>query len=121
MSYTLLRTCANARMQTLSQPARSGISVSHKLVFVLSYAETTPFSLVPGYLFTALSNFNWVCWIAPDNIPVNEMFGYSHGMGMSIITFDWSEIAYIGSPLATPWWAAANVGAGFVVRACRAS
>lgn len=24
---------------------------------------------------------------------------------MSLITFDWSQIAYIGSPLATPWWA----------------
>lgn len=33
---------------------------------------------------------------------------------MSLITFDWSQIAYIGSPLATPWWAEANVGAGFV-------
>jgi hypothetical protein len=45
------------------------------------------------------------------------MFGYSHGMGMSLLTFDWAQIAYIGSPLATPWWAAANVGAGFVVSA----
>ena len=30
------------------------------------------------------------------------MFGYSSGMGMSLITFDWAQIAYIGSPLATP-------------------
>lgn len=45
---------------------------------------------------------------------VNQMFGYSSGLGMSVITFDWSQIAYIGSPLATPWWAEANVGAGFV-------
>jgi OPT family oligopeptide transporter len=42
------------------------------------------------------------------------MFGYQHGMGMSMITFDWSQIAYIGSPLATPWWAEANVAFGFV-------
>ena len=33
---------------------------------------------------------------------------------MSLITFDWSQIAYIGSPLATPWWAEANIAAGFV-------
>ena len=32
---------------------------------------------------------------------------------MSLITFDWSQIAYIGSPLATPWWAEANVIGGF--------
>lgn len=42
------------------------------------------------------------------------MFGYTSGLGMSMITFDWSQIAYIGSPLATPWWAEANVAAGFV-------
>jgi len=24
------------------------------------------------------------------------------------MTFDWAQIAYIGSPLLTPWWAAAN-------------
>ena len=34
---------------------------------------------------------------------------------MSLLTFDWTQIAYIGSPLATPWWAEANVAAGFVV------
>jgi len=51
---------------------------------------------VPGYLFQALSYFSWVCWIAPDNIVVNQMFGYASGMGMSMITFDWSQISYIG-------------------------
>jgi OPT family small oligopeptide transporter len=30
------------------------------------------------------------------------------------LTFDWAQIAYIGSPLLTPWWAAANVVAGLV-------
>lgn len=33
---------------------------------------------------------------------------------MSLVTFDWSQIAYIGSPLATPWWAEANIAGGFV-------
>ncbi len=31
------------------------------------------------------------------------------------MTFDWSQIAYIGSPLLTPWWAAANVVGGLVI------
>ncbi|KAF5345476.1 hypothetical protein D9756_011370 [Leucocoprinus leucothites] len=49
-----------------------------------------------------------------DDSPYPEMFGYVHGMGMSLITFDWTQIAYIGSPLATPWWAGANVMASFI-------
>lgn len=31
------------------------------------------------------------------------------------LTFDWAQIAYIGSPLLTPWWAAANIATGLVV------
>lgn len=31
------------------------------------------------------------------------------------MTFDWAQIAYIGSPLLTPWWAAANIVTGLVV------
>lgn len=72
----------------------------------------------PGYIFTALSYTNWVCWIVPNNIVVNQLFGTVSGLGMSIITFDWSQISYIGSPLATPWWAEANIAAGMVFFFC---
>ena len=65
---------------------------------------------LPSYLFTALSSFSWVCWIAPNNRVVNQLFGVTHGMAMGILTFDWGQIAYNGSPLASPWWVAANTG-----------
>ena len=70
---------------------------------------------LPGYLFQGLSYFTWVCWIAPENVVVNQLFGYESGLGMSLLTFDWSQIAYVISPLASPWWAEANIFAGFVV------
>jgi OPT family oligopeptide transporter len=57
---------------------------------------------IPGYIFTALSVFNWVCWIKPDSVVVNALFGTNSGLGMGILTFDWSMISYIGSPLVTP-------------------
>jgi len=65
---------------------------------------------LPSYLFTALSSFSWVCWIAPNKPKVNQLFGVSHGLAMGILTFDWGQISYNGSPLPVPWWAAANVG-----------
>jgi hypothetical protein len=34
---------------------------------------------------------------------------------MGILTFDWAQIAWIGSPLYTPWWAGVNYAIGFVV------
>ncbi|PFH50769.1 hypothetical protein AMATHDRAFT_3624 [Amanita thiersii Skay4041] len=70
---------------------------------------------VPGYLFTALSVFNWICWIAPKNAVVNILFGTSSGLGMSVLTFDWSMIAFIGSPLVTPWWSELNTATSFIV------
>jgi OPT family small oligopeptide transporter len=68
----------------------------------------------PNFIFSALSYFNWVCWIWPNSHVVNTVFGTTSGLGMSILTFDWSQIAYIGSPLVAPWWAECNVFAGFV-------
>jgi hypothetical protein len=47
-------------------------------------------------------------------VVINQLFGYQSGLGMSLITLDWSQIAFIGSPLATPWWAEGNVAFGFV-------
>ncbi|KAF8493687.1 OPT oligopeptide transporter [Russula emetica] len=68
------------------------------------------YNFLPSYLFTALSSFSWVCWMAPNNAKVNQLFGVSQGLAMGILTFDWGQIAFTTSPFATPWWAAANTG-----------
>lgn len=57
---------------------------------------------LPGFLFTALSVFSWVCWIAPQNQIVNSLFGYNTGLGMGFLTFDWAMISYTGNPLISP-------------------
>ena len=54
-----------------------------------------------------------------QDIVVNQLFGTVSGLGMSLVTFDWAQIAYIGSPLATPWWAEANVAVGFFTFFCQ--
>ncbi|KAJ7292102.1 OPT oligopeptide transporter [Mycena rebaudengoi] len=87
---------------------------SREKFFYLAFAGSAVWYLVPGYLFSALSSFSWVCWIVPDNIVVNQLFGVKYGLAMGMVTFDWSQISYIGSPLATPWWAEANIAVGFV-------
>ncbi|PPR03986.1 hypothetical protein CVT24_008305 [Panaeolus cyanescens] len=103
---------------TLHSQTYAGIGnrggISRERFFFYAFLCSFAWYFVPGYLFSALSFFAWVCWIAPNNIPVNQMFGYYHGMGMSLISFDWTQIAQIGSPLAYPWWAQANIIAGFV-------
>ncbi|KAH9911843.1 OPT oligopeptide transporter [Fomitopsis serialis] len=71
----------------------------------------------PDYIFQAMSYFNWVCWIVPNNVVVNQLFGYSSGLGMSLLTFDWAQISYIGSPLATPWGSYDRYGNSYNVTA----
>jgi len=111
-----LVTCA--LFNTLHSQHYAGIGdrggLSRERFFLYSFIGSFVWYWFPGYIFIALSYFSWVTWIRPDNTTIAALFGYQHGLGMSLITFDWSQIAYIGSPLATPWWAEANIFAGFV-------
>ncbi|CAE6490908.1 unnamed protein product [Rhizoctonia solani] len=70
---------------------------------------------LPGFLFTALSAFSWICWFSPKNVKVNQLFGVYSGLGMGLLTFDWAQISYVGSPLMVPWWAEVHVMLGFLI------
>lgn len=84
--------------------------ISRIRFFTIAAGAATLYYFLPGYLFTALSIFNWACWIAPQNVIVNALLGTQTGLGMGILTFDWNQISWIGNPLVTPWWAQLNVG-----------
>jgi OPT family small oligopeptide transporter len=83
--------------------------------FLLALGCSFVWYWVPGFLWTGLSVFNWVCWAAPNNVVVNQLFGTVSGLGMGVLTFDWSMISYIGSPLVQPWWAEVNTFVSFVL------
>lgn len=76
--------------------------MSRERFFFLSFLCSFLWYFLPGYLFTALSVFSWVCWIHPQDKMINALFGYTNGLGMGLLTFDWSMIAYTSSPLVTP-------------------
>ncbi|KAI0251736.1 OPT oligopeptide transporter [Lactifluus subvellereus] len=95
-------------LETTGTHGRDGISCKRFLIYV--FTGFFFYNFFPSYLFTALSSFSWVCWIVPNNVKVNQMFGVTHGLAMGLLTFDWGQIAFKGSPLVMPWWAAANIG-----------
>ncbi|KAJ7767859.1 OPT oligopeptide transporter [Mycena maculata] len=107
-----------ALFNTLHSQYYAGIGqrggLSRERFFLYAFLCSFFWYFFPGYIFQALSYFSWVTWIRPNDPVIAQLFGYLHGMGMSVITFDWNQITYIGSPLATPWWAEANIFAGFV-------
>ncbi|KAI0374504.1 OPT oligopeptide transporter [Pilatotrama ljubarskyi] len=89
--------------------------ISREKFFLFVTIGSTLYYFIPGFLFTGLSIFSWVCWIAPENQTVNTLFGYNTGLGLGFLTFDWSMISWLGSPLVSPWWTEANVFVAFVI------
>jgi hypothetical protein len=98
---TLVNTALfNTLHSTYDRPEQG--RMSRERFFFVAFIGSFLWYFLPGYLFTALSVFNWACWIWPKSDVVNNLFGYNYGLGMGFITFDWSMISYTGSPLVTP-------------------
>ena len=113
-----------ALLNTLHSISPGGVTapgeISRDRFFYRVTAAMFVWTWIPSYMFTALSNFDWVTWIAPKNVVVNQVFGYNHGLGLSLITLDWGLVSTYGNPLATPWWTCANMGVGvsLLIRLC---
>lgn len=61
-----------------------------------------------------LTSLSWICWIFPKSILAQQIGSGLKGLGIGAVGLDWSTISsYLGSPLASPWFATANVAAGF--------
>lgn len=106
-----------ALLSTLHSRANSiadGWKISRLRFFLIVFIVGGLWYFLPGYLFTGLSTFTWICWAAPDNVVVNQLFGMITGLGMSVVTFDWSLVVYANSsPLLVPFWAGVNVMGSF--------
>jgi hypothetical protein len=62
-----------------------------------------------------LQVFTFVCWIRPNKVIVNQLFGGQTGLGLLPISFDWSIITgFLFSPLPTAF-ALLNVGIGLFI------
>ncbi|KAH9619531.1 hypothetical protein KSS87_015258 [Heliosperma pusillum] len=72
--------------------------------------------IFPGYLFQMLTSLSWICWSFPRSVIAQQLGSGLHGLGIAAFGLDWSTISsYLGSPLASPWFATANVAVGFVL------
>ena len=108
-----LMTCT--LLNTLHAEEDENAGISRFRYFMCVFAGSFFFFFLPGYLFQALSMFSWICWIGPNNIPLNQVFGVASGLGMSVLTFDWTVISWVGNPFMIPWWAEVHIFAGFVI------
>lgn len=56
--------------------------------FLVAFCISFVWYWFPDFIFPALGYFSWVCWIAPKNAVVNQVFGMKSGIGLLPFTFD---------------------------------
>ncbi|KPM35146.1 Sexual differentiation process protein isp4 [Neonectria ditissima] len=64
----------------------------------------------PNFIWTSLSNFNWITWIAPSNRNLNTITGSNNGLGVNPFpTFDWNILLWDSAdPLMVPFFSTFN-------------
>lgn len=117
VTTSLFNTLHSNKNDVLNTMKANGWSMSRYKFFVLVSGFSFVFYWLPGYLFKSLSYFNFICWIWPKNIVVNQLFGVESGLGIIPISFDWTQAtqATNTSPLATPAWVSANTYASVFI------
>ena len=59
----------------------------------------------PNYILQAMSYFNWITWIAPENVKLAAVTGSVTGLGLNPLpTFDWNQLVAIADPLINPFF-----------------
>ena len=72
----------------------------------------------PGYIIQAMSYFNWMTWIAPDNVNLAAVTGSVGGLGLNPFpTWDWSQLSLVIDPLVSPFYSVFNTFLGTLITA----
>ncbi|CAM6032824.1 unnamed protein product [Sphagnum compactum] len=84
--------------------------------FLIALTCSFAYYALPGYLFGMLSSLSWVCWAWPNSVTAQQIGSGYRGLGVGAIALDWAAISsYLLSPLATPFFAIANIFVGFIL------
>jgi len=72
----------------------------------------------PNYIIQATSYFNWMTWIAPDNVTLAAVTGTVGGLGLNPFpTWDWNQLTVAGDPLVNPFYSIFNGFLGTLITA----
>lgn len=87
------------------------LKMSRFRFFLITFGAMFVYFWLPNYLFTSLSFFSWMTWIAPDNINLSILTGMNGGLGMlnPWPTFDWNIMFFdLLDPLMVPFYSTIN-------------
>jgi hypothetical protein len=80
-------------------PLKRFFTISRLKFFSYAFMAMFIWFWFPDYLFQALSIFNWMSWIAPNNLNLNTVVGFNNGLGLNPLpTFDWNILLWDDPP-----------------------
>lgn len=119
---TLMPIVAMNRALTKPEPRENinGWTISRYRFFFLTAACMFCYYWLPGFLFTALSQFNWMTWIAPENFTLAILTGSNMGLGLfnPLTTFDWNVATSSYAALSMPFFAICTQYIGSIIGGC---
>ncbi|GLJ16555.1 hypothetical protein SUGI_0283280 [Cryptomeria japonica] len=84
--------------------------------FIIVLTCSFAYYIVPTFFFPSISTISIACWIWKDSVTAQQIGSGLYGLGIGSFALDWATVAgFLGSPLATPWFAIANTMVGFIL------
>ncbi|XP_068635317.1 oligopeptide transporter 7-like [Aristolochia californica] len=112
--YNLVQVSLFRALHEKEERAKGGLTKNQ--FFLIAFICSFAYYLFPGYLFSMLTSLSWICWIFPNSVLAHQLGSGLLGLGIGAVGLDWSTVSsYLGSPLASPWYATANVAVGFFI------
>ncbi|KAI9155531.1 Sexual differentiation process protein isp4 [Paramyrothecium foliicola] len=112
---TLVTIALNAAFHTGVNPAVEGPfgkiwRISRIHFFYIMGGAMFVWFWFPNFIFTALSKFSWMSWIAPTHRDVNTITGFTNGLGVNPWpTWDWNVLLWDSAdPLMVPFFTTFN-------------
>lgn len=104
-----------ALLQSEPKENINGWIISRYRFFFVTFLGSFLWFWFPNFIFTALSTFNWLTWISPNNLNLATITGSQTGLGLNpIATFDWNIIGS-NNPLINPFYSTLNQYIGSII------
>ena len=95
----------NRAFHTESNNVVNGWAVSRTRWFMYCFTAMFIYFWFPNYIIQAMSYFNWITWIAPENVKLAAVTGSMTGLGLNPVpTFDWNQITVFADPFINPFF-----------------
>ena len=86
-NLALIKAFHSSSNEPVSGPFGKVFTASREKFFLICFLAMALYYFIPGYIFSGLSLFSWITWIAPNNVALDAVTGMLGGMGWVLSQF----------------------------------